>query len=175
MLPNPTTALVTQDKALEVVLLECCELLGRYVVPESYLPHILSRVKEEPDINPTRSRCSRLKTQPGRKFPSQRYTLRVCCFDHTRFLRVSLMFILEAVSLTFIPVRALQRAILLAILGKFVEGTLPKALLLYITEIFEAVTGERIPTSLSIRGRGKPLNKSSRCQYRYLRCLTSLL
>lgn len=63
------TVFAAQDKVLEVVLLECCELLGRYVVPESYLPHILSRIKEEPDMNLTRSRCNRLKEQPGRKHP----------------------------------------------------------------------------------------------------------
>lgn len=42
-----------QDKLLEETLLECCELVGRFVVPESYLPHILSRIKEEPEVNPT--------------------------------------------------------------------------------------------------------------------------
>ncbi len=48
-----------QDKVLEDTLLECCELVGRYVVPESYLPHMLSRIKEEPEINPTGHRWAR--------------------------------------------------------------------------------------------------------------------
>lgn len=33
------------------MLLECCELVGRFVVPESYLPHILPRIREEPDVD----------------------------------------------------------------------------------------------------------------------------
>lgn len=44
---------VVQDKVLENTLLECCELVGRYVMPASYLPHMLSRIKEEPEVNPT--------------------------------------------------------------------------------------------------------------------------
>eukprot|EP00903_Cladosiphon_okamuranus_P014433 g13393.t1 len=53
-------AISAKDKHLEDILLECCELVGRYVVPESYLPHILSRIKEEPDVNPTGSRSTLL-------------------------------------------------------------------------------------------------------------------
>lgn len=45
-----------QDHLLEKIILDCCELVGRYVVPESYLPHMLSRIKEEPEVDPTGSR-----------------------------------------------------------------------------------------------------------------------
>ncbi|CAM9489910.1 unnamed protein product, partial [Scytosiphon promiscuus] len=49
-------AISEKDEALQSVLLDCCELVGRYVVPESYLPHMLSRIKEEPEVNPTGNR-----------------------------------------------------------------------------------------------------------------------
>lgn len=45
-----------QDTILENVILECCELVGRYIVPDSYLPHMLSRIREEPEVNPTGNR-----------------------------------------------------------------------------------------------------------------------
>lgn len=54
---NPTfQSCIGQDKVLEDVLLECCELVGRFVVPESYLPHMLPRIREEPEVNPAGNR-----------------------------------------------------------------------------------------------------------------------
>ncbi|CAM9154418.1 unnamed protein product, partial [Pylaiella littoralis] len=53
-------AISAKDKILEDTLLECCELVGRFVVPESYLPHILSRIKEEPEIHATGHRATLL-------------------------------------------------------------------------------------------------------------------
>lgn len=55
-LSHTTARNAAQDKILEETLAECCELVGRFVVPESYLPHMLSRIKEEPEVNPTRHR-----------------------------------------------------------------------------------------------------------------------
>ncbi|CAM9297184.1 unnamed protein product [Ectocarpus sp. 12 AP-2014] len=49
-----------KDHLLEKIILDCCELVGRYVVPESYLPHVLSRIKEEPEVDPTGSRATLL-------------------------------------------------------------------------------------------------------------------
>ncbi|CBN78894.1 conserved unknown protein [Ectocarpus siliculosus] len=49
-----------KDHLLEDIILDCCELVGRYVVPESYLPHMLSRIKEEPEVDPTGSRATLL-------------------------------------------------------------------------------------------------------------------
>ncbi|CAM9309283.1 unnamed protein product, partial [Hapterophycus canaliculatus] len=53
-------AISGKDEALKNALLDCCELVGRYVVPESYLPHMMSRIKEEPEINPTGNRATLL-------------------------------------------------------------------------------------------------------------------
>eukprot|EP00752_Nemacystus_decipiens_P006103 g5507.t2 len=53
-------AISAKDKLLERTILECCELVGRYIVPESYLPHMLSRIQEEPEVNPTGSRATLL-------------------------------------------------------------------------------------------------------------------
>ncbi|CAB1102695.1 unnamed protein product [Ectocarpus sp. CCAP 1310/34] len=49
-----------KDHLLEKIILDCCELVGRYVVPESYLPHMLSRIKEDPEVDPTGSRATLL-------------------------------------------------------------------------------------------------------------------
>ncbi|CAM9789668.1 unnamed protein product, partial [Discosporangium mesarthrocarpum] len=41
-----------KDAELHEVLLECCELLGRFVAPVSYLPHILPRIQGELAVTP---------------------------------------------------------------------------------------------------------------------------